>query len=359
MKMVYAVSRDTYRDINHIGVRNKVEGMRKCFKENGISSTLHEYEWKGGYPMIEVSDDTDILYFRRIDFSFKLLKKLAELKSKSKHMRIIMEIPTYPFEGEKKGKGSLKVHINRWIGETFGRFLIDRIVMVGQKDKRKKIYGIPVIHIQNGVDYEAISPHAEYGQIISNEIHMIAVSGCYFWHGYDRLIKGLANYYSNDDNTRKVYLHMVGSGECLSEYQKLAEEKGLLNHYVFFRGVLQGKALDEEYDLCDIAVDCLGCHRKGLYYVSSLKVREYAAKGLPIVTSTEADLYIDELKNYFLVLPPDETDIKVEEIIQFYDKLNSEKDRNSLSEQIRQEFRKHCEWKYTLRDLLQFITAEK
>ena len=141
MKMVYAVSKDTYRNNDHIGVRKKVEGMRKCFEENGIFSTLCEYEWSGGYPMIEIFEDTDILYFRRIDFSLKLLKKLAELKRKSKKLRIIMEIPTYPFEGEKSQKVSLKVRINKWIGETFGRFLIDRIVMVGQKEKERKCMG--------------------------------------------------------------------------------------------------------------------------------------------------------------------------------------------------------------------------
>jgi len=359
MKMVYAVSKDTYRKNDHIGVRKKVEGMRKCFEENGIFSTLCEYEWAGGYPMIESFEDTDILYFRRIDFSLKLLKKLAELKRKNKKLRIIMEIPTYPFEGEKSQKTSLKVSINKWVGENFGRFFIDQIVMVGQKEKRKKMYGIPVIHIQNGVDYENIVPHAEFYQSESDEIHMIAVSGCYFWHGYDRLIKGLANYYEMGNSSRKLYLHMVGSGECLPEYKKLAEENGLLDQYVFFKGFLQGKELDEVYNQCNIAIDCLGCHRKGLYYVSSLKVREYAAKGLPIVTSTDADLYVNNLKKYFLVLPPDETDIQVEEIIRFYDSLIANKNRNSLSNEIRQEFQKYCEWKYTLKELLQFIAAEK
>lgn len=354
MKLVYAVDKNGYDDADHVGVRKKVEAVLRLFEKEGIHVTLYKYEWQGGFPMLSVDDDTDVLYFRRIEPSVKLLLKLRELKKTNKKIRLIMEIPTYPFSGESTAKLPIKRRVSYTIGNCLLRFFLDRIVLIGQEHPIPHLYGVPVIHAKNGVDYEEISLRTNTKK--ENEIHMIAVSGCYFWHGYDRLIKGLANYYAEEAVDCQVYFHLVGEGKCLAEYKQLAQEGGLLDKYVFFHGRLVGQELDEVYNMCDVAIDCLGCHRKQLYYVSSLKVREYAAKGLPMVTSTIVDINCKELSEYILELSPDETDIDVERIIRFTDSVYEH--TVNQAESIRETFRPYCEWKYSFKNVVKYLKEE-
>ena len=157
MKLVYAVDKNGYDDADHVGVRKKVEAVLKLFEREGIQSSLYKYEWQGGFPMLRVEEDTDVLYFRRIEPSVKLLLKLRELKKKNKKLRLIMEIPTYPFSGESNEKQSLKRKVSYAIGNYLLHFFLDRIVLIGQEHSIPYLYGIPVLHGKNGVDYEDIT----------------------------------------------------------------------------------------------------------------------------------------------------------------------------------------------------------
>jgi hypothetical protein len=56
-----------------------------------------------------------------------------------------------------------------------------------------------------------------------------------------------------------------------------------LDPHVTFHGVTTGKALDELFDRSDIAIASLGMHRIGLESASSLKTREYCARGIPFL----------------------------------------------------------------------------
>lgn len=355
MKLIYAVDKKGYDNADHIGVRKKVEAVIKLFEQEGIESSLYKYDWEGGYPMLPADEDMDVLYFRRIDPSIKLVLKLRELKKKNPKIRLIMEIPTYPFAWESNEKQSLKRKISYMTGNFFLRFLLDRIVLIGQEKKIPSLYGISVLHANNGVDYDTITLCNNTKK--KDELHLVAVSGCYFWHGYDRLIRGMKNYYEKKSSDYRVYFHLVGEGACLEEYRNIAEESNLLDKYVFLHGRMVGKELDEVYEMCDVAVDCLGCHRKHLYYVSSLKVREYAAKGLPMVTSTIVDINCDELSEYILQLPPDESDIEVEQIVDFGERLYEKNCQINMD--VRETFRPHCEWKYSFKNVMNYIKEGK
>ena len=83
MKLVYAVDKISYNDKDHVGVVKKVESQMKLFNKNGIETSLCQYEWQGGYPQIQIEKDTDILYFRRIEPSVKMLCSLRRLKKKN------------------------------------------------------------------------------------------------------------------------------------------------------------------------------------------------------------------------------------------------------------------------------------
>ena len=71
---------------------------------------------------------------------------------------------------------------------------------------------------------------------------MIVVSSLYYWHGYDRTIEGLKNYYKGT-HSKEVNLYIVGTGPEFVKYEKLIKEYDLENH-VFLTWYKSGSALD-------------------------------------------------------------------------------------------------------------------
>lgn len=354
MKIVYAVEKSSYNYKDHIGVKKKVESQIQLFRSNGFEASLFQYSWQGGYPIIKIDEDTDVLYFRRIEPSIKFLFYMHKLRRVNSKLRIIMEIPTYPFKGEEKVNVSLKRKISRNFGKIFLGCCVDRVVLIAQKHLISKLYHVPTICVNNGVDFNKISLKKVYtGE--KRGIHMICVSGCFFWHGYDRVIEGMHYYYLNNKNPEEIFLYVVGEGDCLEQYKNLADKYNLLNNRIFFFGKKIGEDLDALYDMSDIALDCFGGHRKGLTYASSLKMREYVAKGLPVVTSLEPDIYMEETQKYIKLLDSDESRIPMESIIEFYHDIYDEKNSKAVAEEIRRVFYRHCDWKFTFNPVIEYI----
>lgn len=359
MKLVFAVDKISYNDKDHVGVVKKVQAQLRLFQKNGITTTLCQYEWKNGRPNIEVKEDTDILYFRRVVPSVNLIRTLHHLKEISPKLRIIMEIPTYPFSAEERERIKIKTKINTWIGERLLKTCVDRIALVAQPTI-KELYGIPVLNINNGVDFDNIKVKEQinlgYGK---NEINLICVSGCFFWHGYDRIIEGLHYYYSNSINKEEVYLHIVGEGASLEEYKRMARCYGLLDKKIFFYGTKVGTALDEIYNKCDIALECLGGHRKNFVLSSSLKSREYAAKGLPMIAANDIDIYNEKTGKYIKIFPANDMPIDIKEVVKFYHEIYDGKEKLELASVIRQEFYQYCDWKFVCKSVLEYISEGK
>ena len=80
-----------------------------------------------------------------------------------------------------------------------------------------------------------------------------------------------------------MQVHIVGEGSPIEEYKRIVEKYEIAEHVIFY-GLKTGRELDSIYDQCSIGVENLGFHRTGVYRASTLKAREYAAKGLPFIT---------------------------------------------------------------------------
>lgn len=358
MKLVFAVDKISYNDKDHVGVVKKVEAQMRLFERNGIKTTLCQYVWKSGCPNIEIEDDTDILYFRRISPSVNMIRTLHRLRKKSPKIRMIMEIPTYPFAAEGRGKIPIKTRINSWVGEKLLKTCVDRIVLIAQPTINK-LYGIPVLNINNGVDFNSILVKESKNSCNNeNEIHLICVSGCFFWHGYDRVIEGLRRYYDESKQKENVILHIVGEGTCLDEYKDMARQYGLLDDKVFFYGTKAGVELDEIYNKCDIAIECLGSHRKNIFLSSSLKSREYAAKGIPMIAANDIDINNDKTGKYIKIFPAEDSPIEIMEVVDFYHKIYDGKEKNNVALEIRQDFYPHCDWQFVCKSVLKYINEE-
>ena len=354
-KIVFAVDKGSFNHADHAGVNIKVNSQIKQMEKAGFEAELLQYEWKDGYAQIHPDADTDFLYFRRIESSVKLLKTMRNIKKKCNSIKIIMEIPTYPFAGEDKEKKSVKRKISILIGSMFLHRYVDRIVLSGQLDKIKTLYKIPVIHIDNGVDFNHIAVNENECRP-GGDIHMICVSGCMLSHGYDRMIRGLAEYYKTSGDLRNVFFHVVGTGECLEEYKKTARESGVPQDKVVFYGRKVGGELDEVYSNCNIAVAHLATHRIGIHQLSSLKSCEYVARGLPMVSSASLNIINEDTKDYALYVPEDETPIDIKAVIHFYDTVYGNADVHAV---IRNKFMKLCDWEYTFIPVRNYLTGKE
>ncbi len=354
-KLIFAVDEASFNRKDHIGVRKKVDSQLNVFRKNGIEAQLQEYHWENGAPTIIVDDDTTILYFRRVAASYKFASFLLKLRKAHKDLRIIMELPIYPFAKEKTGF-NLKTEINEFLGTHMWHLCLDRIVVISHE--MDSLYGVKIINVHNGIDFEKVRQRKISDR---DSINLIAVSGCYFWHGYDRLINGLGEYYGSAHDI-DVNLYLVGEGECSEEYRTLSDRYGLTDKHVYLCGLLDGEKLDEIYDKCDIAVNSLGGHRKDSFFSSSLKSREYVAKGLPIMASASFDIENDRTGQWFFKVPADDTAIDVESIVEYYKTLYSDdsvQGKKKVASEIRNTFREYCDINDLFRPVVEYVLRDE
>ncbi|MCE5177945.1 MAG: glycosyltransferase family 1 protein [Porphyromonadaceae bacterium] len=260
-------------------------------------------------------------------------------------VKIVMEIPTYPYDQEYdtfKGKSLL------FVDKIFRKSLAKQLNAIVTFSNEPIIFGQRTIRISNGIDFDSIRLK-QNGNGKSNEIHLIAVAEIHYWHGWDRIVSGLADYYKSDRHyAGEVYLHIVGefSGEReRNEIMPLIVENQL-NNCVTLHGKLFGKELDEIFDRADVGIGSLARHRSNITHIKTLKNREYAARGIPFIYS-EIDDDFEEMP-YIMKVPADESPVDIHQIINFYNRItmNTEQIRNSV---------RHLSWKNQMKKVLDSI----
>lgn len=282
----------------------------------------------------------------RYDFSDPgFIHMLKEIKKVCNH--IALELPTYPYEGENsigmlnKIKMGLDLHYRKQMKDS-----VDFIVTF--YDGYKELFGIPVMVIPNGFDFTTMQLITE--QLHTDAIHIIGVSSMREWHGYERMIEGLHQYYENQGKENFV-LHLVGNGREYNKYKALVEQYNLEEH-VIMEGAMHGEQLNVLYEKCAMGVDSLARHRSGIDVLSSLKSREYGAKGLPIINSCKIDIIEDDFP-YMLKVPADETPIDMQSVAEFYGRcFKSGKTRQCVAEEIRQYIEAKSDMKATLQEVV-------
>lgn len=289
-----------------------------------------------GYNYPEVLDglaDPDFIYMRKCIFEKKQIEFWREVKRRYPRCKNIVEIPTYPYD--KDDFGGLENITTFPIEKKYRRNLvglIDRFVTYSQYDE---IFGVKTIRTMNGIDVASVIPVAYLPE--KKQIDLIAVAMFQKHHGYERLIKGLKNYY-NGKHSVEVKLHLVGEGYDLKKYKELVTVNHMEDRIKFY-GQKTGKELDHIYAMSDIAVSSLGLHRIDIHYGTSIKSKEYLAKGLPIITSCDNDC-VDQSFKYCLRFEEDDSDIDVNRIVDFYNMI-----RKTGVEQVRNEIRRYAKQK--------------
>ena len=244
---------------------------------------------------------------------FKRLKKAG--------VHAVTEIPTYPYDSEFVGF-PLMTRMGLKVDQMFRRQLSAQMDAIVTFSDAKEIFGQRTINISNGVDFDSIPLHHCQQSSIDTQLYLIGVAEVHYWHGFDRLIAGLGEYYQHTAHPRDVFFHIVGGVGPSEMYDSMhapgfAElmEKYQIKDKVIFHGQLFGKELDDVFNQCQFAIGSLARHRSGITNIKTLKNREYATRGIPFIYS-EQDSDFDN-QPYVIKAPADESPIDIQQIIDF------------------------------------------
>lgn len=356
-------------------IRNQIELLRKFFQVDAV------YRRNNSDLILEKNSGKEVTLVAGLKRPFKVQQSYFMTKYLEKHFydgcyiryvyadrefqkllknlhasgtRTIIEIPTYPYDEELKD--SLENGIVLLLDKLYRNRMKPYVYRIATYSRDKEIYGIPAFQVVNGVDFSKISP-CVHSQETDGSIRMIAVAELAPWHGYDRLLRGMGEYYKNGGK-RDLHFYMVGMGKELELYREITEEYQI-EERVTFCGPLYAEELDQIYDQCNLAVECLGNHRKGLTLSSSLKSREYAAKGLPMISSVDIDVFETGKYPYLCRLKGNEDPVDIEQVIAFFDRIYSDKDINTVAAEIREYAQKLCDMEVVMRKVVSQLSEEE
>ena len=96
----------------------------------------------------------------------------------------------------------------------------------------------------------------------------------------------------NPVGNRKIVLHIVGTGSGQQKLNEMIKEMNL-NENVVMHGFKTGTELDAIYNKCHLGLISLATQDKDIYIHSTLKSREYLAKGLPTIATGITDVFVN------------------------------------------------------------------
>ncbi|WP_321480090.1 glycosyltransferase family 1 protein [uncultured Bacteroides sp.] len=275
-------------------------------------------------------------YHNANPFTIHLVKQIKENGAK-----VIMEIPTYPYDQEYIDKSMI---LELFIDKLFRKRLANNLNAIVTFSNEKIIFGQRTIRISNGIDFSAIKQKENVNDI-QYELHLIGVAEVHYWHGFDRIIKGLGEFYRLNKNGYKVYFHIIGNLTGQREREEILTplKQNKLEQFVILHGTKHGDELDDMFEQADFAIGSLGRHRSNISNIKTLKNREYAARGIPFIYSEIDDDF--EKMPYILKASADDTPIDINKIVEFAttQKYTPFEIRNSI---------KHLSWKNQMEKVL-------
>ena len=266
----------------------------------------------------------DFIYIRHVAFDFRGFKSLKYLSKVSNC--IYLEFPTF-FIPEKNLKNYVKYYFNNKMHKYIYKAVVDSLDV--------EVYKMPTLRVINGTDLTKIEPRKPTS---SNVVHVLIVAFLQAYHGVDKIIKACKEYYSTG-GTRNVQFHIVGEGPVYKELVAQTNKERMDDH-IHFYGKLSGKELFDVFDKCELGISSLSNKEIGVTCSSTLKSKEYLAKGLPIISDTMLDVFVDKPKYFFYIV---EKDFNLDELLKFYDSVYSNRDKSQIIKDIRNFAEETCD----------------
>ncbi len=288
------------------------------------------------------------LFFARYELAHPfLLRFLKKFRRSNPGARMVVEIPSYPYENEMKGfLRSIQYQLDR-VWRRGMRHILDFLVTPGYY---QELFGLPVITMPNGIEAERIAPsNWKYQRGV---LRLVGTGNWRMWHGLDRILNGLEFYNNKTNRTTDIIVKLVGPTNYLPEIHKAIKSKGLQN-YVKLIPVKYGGALNEIFDEADLGIGNLGGFRTGLPLGFPLKHREYAIRGVPFIYSMP-DPGFQGVEDCLIVLPNDDSPIDFEEVLKKWNRFGK-----GCREKLRAHALEHFSWKTIMARMVAEIMKER
>jgi len=303
-----------------------------------------------------ITNVPDYIYIRFIAVDRKFLKFLQSIRKRYPDAKILLEVATYPYgAGWLKSKTMWPFYFKDMVNRKKLKYVVDKVVTYSDDNT---IFGIPTIKVKNGIIVDRVKPiYNCEKKHRSDIIRLLGVAHLQAAHGYERCIEGLAEYYRGKPE-RKIEVHLVGDGVELDYYKELVA-KYKLEEYIFFYGMKSGDELEVIYEKADIALGIFGAYKVKINKSSALKIREYLARGLPVVSGCREDAIEKGGEKYFCIFPNDRSNVDMRQIIQFYDSIYQEgKSRDSIHEQIREYARQTVDMQMVMQPVIRYLLMD-
>ena len=298
-------------------------------------------------------NNPDYIYIRFAPVDIRYLGFLKKIREQWPKVKILMEVATYPYKNELLGDVEMfPFYLKDLYYNHFLKRYVNKVVTFADIDY---IFGISTIKTLNGIDIEGVQP-IKGNANDKKQIDLLAVAMLQKSHGYERCILGLAEYYAKKPE-RLVYLHIVGEGSELGYYKQLVE-RYCLNQYVIFYGKKSGQELEQIYELADIGLGCFGLYKRKITKISSLKIGEYLAKGLPVITGCPENILDYEDTQYIQTVSNDESSIAVDEILRFYDKIYKGNKRGTVHRETREYAKRTVDMHVTMQPIIEYLVRK-
>jgi len=350
----------------------KNEGIANALQSHGVNVDVFAYRKSGisvaGEPVAQFSPVRPMRILQHHFFSWRLVANrllreaydfvwlrmpytnlatalfLQRIRRAAPRCKIILEYGTYPYRNELSPRMRLHYDLNL-PAEKLAHRAADFIVTYSGQTS---LDGVPVIPIGNGIEVNRYSIVQK--KTLADPISFISVSSLKPAHACERFLEGMARYRDNPA-ARRVHFHIVGDGPERPMLEALVRARGL-GGSVTFHGFRHGAELDALYNQCHVAVSSLGFHRVGVKACSSLKNREYLAKGMPLILSTP-DLDLADDLPHVRYEPVNEAPIDLAGVVSFAERLYASPD---LHERIRTSSENTISWNTKMKTVLSYLS---
>ena len=284
------------------------------------------------------SIDYDIIWIRHSLFGFNVLNFLRKTILENHRIKILYEIPTFPYIYEHKGFRRILVLLHeKLVMKNLHNFVHYHLCWVDNKE----INSIKTIKMTNGIktsDY-AICKINKRNEVIN----FIAIGLLWEWYGLERLLAGLQLAKSNN-----VFLHIFGIGKEIEKLRDFIKTNSLTRQVIFYGW----KSKQEINDLTlenAVGIGTLSPMKKKTNHYNSLKHREFCARGIPFIYAGYDSDFDDFDCSFVYKVPLTDDPIDIKSIVHWYRHLES------TPKEIREFATKNLEWRIKIENILHAI----
>ena len=383
MQLIYLAIEDP--KVNS-GVTGKIKDQVRCLREAGhyVKLMFVVYDYSLNEPFyLEVNEEYWVLYVKTYRFTFiakiinrhRLFSALSSIIRKQTFEYLYVRYPhylDYPFyrfsrifrkkiilESQTKEKDELLLSRN-YLKALFEQIFKKRIFrnlyacigvtdeITNYQERFDNTGSVLFKTIGNGIDVSA-RPVAKLSPYPDKTVNLLYVGNVFPHHGLDRLIRGAAAY----NGSYNIAITLIGNGSHLNHLKKLVRDFHI-EELVDFVEPKYGEELDSYFDRAHLGIGALGIHRKGLTEASVLKLRDYAARGLPFIMSGK-DPDMDNapgIQHYLYRVTLDETPLNINHIVEHTQKMYAKH-----PDSMRSDLKKFAEEKLDMSIKMKELTA--